>query len=102
MTSTESGQAPQSKSDDLNRVREILFGAEQQRTAKRLHSIEQRMNSEIQSLRKELADQQQRFADDIRKQLAALKDEKLDRHDLADMLGGMLTRLTPSTNATNG
>ncbi|MBL8729365.1 MAG: hypothetical protein JNM25_13085 [Planctomycetes bacterium] len=111
--------APQVPHDDLHRVRDILFGAHQRDTHRRLDQLEQRVDEQFAALRRELASAvggesttlqhklEQAVAatnaawrqanDDLRRQvqqeLAELSEAKLDRSALAGLLGGLADRL---------
>lgn len=104
---------------DLQRVRDILFGAQQRSTSQQIAALEQRMTEQIARLRQDLlaalgeesATSQRRVAaataeiqaawqkgrDALAAELAQKFDElregKLDREALAGLLGGLATRL---------
>ena len=113
MTETTTKQPASNRADDLQRVKEILFGAEQQRTTDRFSALEQRLERELEQVRSDASANQKQLeqqlaelrsqtekergqlAADIEKQITALREHKLDREDLAEMLGGLMTRLAP-------
>lgn len=104
---------------DLQRVREILFGDQARSTQQQLQEVEQRLGAQIQSLRQELelarqadggraekalqqgiaqataAWQQERDAmrSELQRQIQALRDGKLDRDAMAELLAGIANRI---------
>ncbi len=104
---------------DLERVRDILFGAQQRSLNDQIAALERRLTDQVAALRAELlaalgrdtaagqqhldaaigqvqtAWQQGRdaLAADVARQFATLRDSKLDREALAGLLGGLPSRL---------
>lgn len=110
---------------DLDRVREILFGAQQRGTEQQLADLEQRLTGRIDALRRELLAaigsensavaqrlqdaigelgtnlraEQQALATRLREQLQLLQTGKIDRDAMADLLTGLAVRLGKQAGA---
>lgn len=93
-----------SANEDLSRVREILFGAEQRRTTDEIAALRQDFETRLANLRSEVDREREELRGDLEKQLELLRDGKLDRDALAEMFGGMVARLgtAVATEASNG
>jgi len=104
---------------DLDRVREILFGAQQRSTEQQLAEVEQRLTGRIDALRRELLAaigsessaaaqrlqgaigelatglraEQKALATRLGEQLQLLQTGKVDRDAMADLLTGLAVRL---------
>ena len=88
--------SPPSANDDLNRVREILFGADQRRTNEQLAALRKDFEKQLQVARADAARERQELRTELTKQLELLQSGKLDRDDLAAMFGNMVARLGPA------
>jgi hypothetical protein len=110
---------------DLQRVREILFGAQQRSAEQQLADLEQRLTGRIDALRRELLAaigsessaaaqrlqtaigelgagvraEHAALAAQLREQLQHLQTGKLDRDAMADLLTGLATRLGKQAGA---
>ncbi|MCU0865548.1 MAG: hypothetical protein MUC36_17320 [Planctomycetes bacterium] len=110
---------------DLQRVREILFGAQQRSTEQQLAELEQRLTGRIDALRRELIAaigsessaaaqrlqaaigelgagvraEQAALATRLHEQLQHLQTGKLDRDAMADLLTGLAVRLGKQAGA---
>jgi F0F1-type ATP synthase membrane subunit b/b' len=113
---------PSAGDPDLQRVRDILFGAQARTTQQQLQELEQRFTAQLQSLRQELdasrqsdgkkAEQavqqavaqaaatwqreREALAADVNRQIQALRDGKLDRAAMAELLAGLAGRIGKS------
>ena len=110
---------------DLQRVREILFGAQQRSTEHQLAELEQRLGNRIDAMRRELLAaigsessaaaqrlqatigelgaavraEQSALATRLHEQLQNLQTGKLDRDAMADLLTGLAVRLGKQAGA---
>ena len=110
---------------DLQRVREILFGAQQRSTEQQLAELEQRLGNRIDAMRRELLAaigsessaaaqrlqtaigelgatvraEQSALATRLHEQLQNLQTGKLDRDAMADLLTGLAVRLGKQAGA---
>lgn len=110
-------QSPQngstgSPTDDLNRVREILFGADQRRTNEQIQELRRDFEQQLQQvradaererneLRADAERERQELRTELQQQLELLKAGKLDRDDLAEMFGSMVSRLGSAAASAN-
>jgi DNA-binding protein H-NS len=85
--------ATSSADDDLNRVREILFGAEQRRTNEQLVALRHDFEQQLQAVRKDAERERQDLRAELEQQLELLRAGKIDREDLAEMFGNIVSRL---------
>jgi DNA-binding protein H-NS len=90
-----------SAADDLNRVREILFGADQRRTNEQLAELRRDFEQQLQSVRADAERERQELRAELEQQLELLRAGKIDRDDLAEMFGNIVSRLgTAATKST--
>lgn len=108
MTDQHHHPAP-SAADDLQRVREILFGAEQRRQSDELQRLATRFDEQLAAMRAETEEQHRRLADDLRAtrreledRIRALSEGKIEREDLAEMFGGIVQRLGNAAKQLGG
>ena len=105
---------------DLQRVREILFGAEQRRHSDELARLEKHFQEQLdtaraaaESTRKQLEDEirdartaaereRAELRSELEQKLAELREGKIDRDDLAEMFGGIVSRLGTATKQLDG
>lgn len=94
---------------DLERVRDILFGAEQRRTEDEIATLRSeaeamRLDFEkrLDAVRADAERERQELRRELEQQLELLKDGKINREDLAEMFGSMVSRLVPATPKANG
>jgi hypothetical protein len=119
-TDTASAESPSTDPvQDLDRVRDILFGAQQRSTEQQLAELEQRLTGRIDALRRELLAavgsessaaaqrlqgaigelgtsvraEQKALATRLSEQLQLLQAGKVDRDAMADLLTGLAVRL---------
>jgi hypothetical protein len=119
-TDTASAESPSTDPvQDLDRVRDILFGAQQRSTEQQLAELEQRLTGRIDALRRELLAavgsessaaaqrlqgaigelgtsvraEQKALATRLSEQLQLLQTGKVDRDAMADLLTGLAVRL---------
>lgn len=94
--------SPQNATDDLNRVREILFGAEQRRTQDQIDELRKEYDERLTAMQADT----KRELDDLRKELTkhadSLRAGKVDREDLAEMFGGIVSRLGAASSKLTG
>lgn len=97
-----SPQAGSNAADDLNRVREILFGAEQRRTNEQIQELRNEYDQRLKALQVDT----RRELDELRKELQDhtenLRAGKVDREDLAEMFGGIVSRLGAASSKLAG
>ena len=92
-----------SPTDDLNRVREILFGADQRRTNEQIAELRKDFEQQLQTVRADAERERQELRSELQQQLELLQAGKLDREDLAQMFGSMVSRLgNAAANTTSG
>ena len=82
-----------SADDDLNRVREILFGKDQRRTNEQIAELRKDFEQQLQAVRADAERERQELRRELQQQLELLQAGKLDREDLAQMFGSMVSRL---------
>lgn len=82
-----------SANDDLNRVREILFGADQRRTSEQIAELRKDFEQQLQTVRADAERERLDLRIELQQQLELLQAGKLDRDDLAEMFGGIVSRL---------
>ncbi|MEM7305169.1 MAG: hypothetical protein AAF682_00795 [Planctomycetota bacterium] len=89
--------APQSdpKEDNLEKVRDLLFGKEAQKSAKRITQLEQKVTRELADVRKDLKRQMDSLEDYVRGEIETLleriSDEKLAREAEKKELSARIT-----------
>ena len=95
--------------EDLARVRDILFGAEQRRTDDEIATLRSEAEAmrldfekQLEAVRSDAERERQQLRSELEQQLELLKDGKINREDLAEMFGSMVSRLVPAAPKTNG
>ncbi|MCK5941242.1 MAG: hypothetical protein KAI24_04660 [Planctomycetes bacterium] len=89
--------------EELARVRDILFGAEQRRTDDEIATLRSeaeamRLDFEkrLEAVRAEAERERQQLRRELEEQLTLLQEGKIQREDLAEMFGNMISRLVPA------
>lgn len=95
------GSAP-STTDDLNRVREILFGAEQRKTNNQITELRKDFEQRLQTLQADTKRELDDLRKDVERQVEQLTAGKVSREDLAEMFGGIVSRLGAVTSKLAG
>jgi len=88
--------------DDLNRVREILFGAEQRRTNEQIEALRKDYDQRLEAMQADTKRELDELRNELNKHAENLRAGKVDREDLAEMFGGIVSRLGAASSKLAG